>query len=53
MWEFTMEVLAAPQFCSSGFLDRVALKKVVEEHTSGADRSRLLWGLMVLELSLP
>ncbi len=48
-----MDVLAAPQLCASGFLDRGALRNVVAEHASGADHSRLLWGLMVLELSLP
>lgn len=53
LWEYTMEVLTAPQLCASGFLDITELRRVVSEHLSGADHSRLLWGLMVLELSLP
>lgn len=53
LWEFTMDVLAEPKLCREGFLDREALRNVITEHMSGADYSRLIWGLMVLELSLP
>lgn len=53
LWEFTVDVLMASRLCSSGFLSRAAVRRVIMEHGGGRDHSRLLWGLMVLELSLP
>ncbi|MFE7741639.1 asparagine synthase (glutamine-hydrolyzing) [Nocardia sp. NPDC057455] len=53
LWDFVVDVLSRPRLCSSGFLDGVAVRKVIEEHRAGTDHSRLLWGLMVLEMSLP
>lgn len=53
LWDFVVDVLSRPRLCSSGFLDKAAVRNLIAEHTSGRDHSRLLWGLMVLELSLP
>lgn len=53
LWDFTLDTLTDPRLCSSGFLSAAAVQNVVTEHKDGQDRSRLLWGLMVLELSLP
>ncbi|ARZ72326.1 asparagine synthase (glutamine-hydrolyzing) [Streptomyces albireticuli] len=53
LWDFTTDVLARPRLCDAGFLSGAAVRKVFAEHTAGRDHARLLWGLMVLELSLP
>ncbi|WHT16350.1 asparagine synthase (glutamine-hydrolyzing) [Crossiella sp. CA-258035] len=53
LWDFAREVLARPRLCASGFLSEAAVRQVVTEHGAGQDHSRLLWGLMVLEISLP
>ncbi|MCD9195198.1 asparagine synthase (glutamine-hydrolyzing) [Streptomyces albireticuli] len=53
LWDFTTDVLARPRLCDSGFLSGPAVRRVLAEHTEGRDHARLLWGLMVLELSLP
>ncbi len=50
--QFTMEVLARPRLCSDGYLDPRSLAAVIARHRAGADQSGLLWGLMILELSL-
>ncbi|MFI9202539.1 asparagine synthase (glutamine-hydrolyzing) [Streptomyces sp. NPDC053048] len=53
LWDFTVGVLTRPRLCDSGFLSAAAVRKVMTEHMEGRDHARLLWGLMVLELSLP
>ena len=53
LMDASMGVLSSPKLCSSGFLDVGALRNVIAEHASGADYSRLRWGLTLLELSLP
>ncbi|MET7641176.1 asparagine synthase (glutamine-hydrolyzing) [Streptomyces sp. NPDC005438] len=53
LWDFVVDVLDRPRLCSSGFLSEPAVRRVVTEHTRGADHARLLWGLMILELSFP
>ncbi|SCL20796.1 asparagine synthase (glutamine-hydrolysing) [Micromonospora pallida] len=53
LWDFTVDVLTRPRLCSSGMLSQSAVSGVIAEHARGRDHARLLWGLMVLELSLP
>lgn len=53
LWDFASDVLTGARLCSSGMLSEAALRRVIAEHTAGKDHARLLWGLMVLELSLP
>ncbi|MCS0635803.1 asparagine synthase (glutamine-hydrolyzing) [Streptomyces sp. LP05-1] len=53
LWDFVMDVLARPRLCAAGILDAEAVRAVLTEHADGRDHARLLWGLMVLELSLP
>jgi hypothetical protein len=53
LWTFTTDVLSSPKLCRSGFMDEAALRNVIAQHASGADNSRLLSCLTVLELSLP
>ncbi|GAB2640133.1 asparagine synthase (glutamine-hydrolyzing) [Nocardia goodfellowii] len=52
LWDFVIDVLTRPRLCLWGFLDESAVRKVIAEHVAGQDHSRLLWGLMVLELSI-
>ncbi|MGW3012869.1 asparagine synthase (glutamine-hydrolyzing) [Streptomyces sp. NPDC001219] len=54
LWDFVTDVLSVPRLCTSGFLDGAAVRTVLREHADGErDHARLLWGLMILELSLP
>ncbi|WP_267242650.1 asparagine synthase (glutamine-hydrolyzing) [Streptomyces sp. PR69] len=53
LWDFTTDILARPRLCSSGFLSQAAVRQILTEHAEGRDHARLLWGLMILELSLP
>ncbi|MEU8462039.1 asparagine synthase (glutamine-hydrolyzing) [Streptomyces sp. NPDC029003] len=53
LWDFAAATLARPRLCAAGFLDAAAVRTVLTEHGRGRDHARLLWGLMVLELSLP
>ncbi|MEU0991587.1 asparagine synthase (glutamine-hydrolyzing) [Streptomyces sp. NPDC005953] len=53
LWDFTVDVLSRPRLCADGYLSAAAVRKVIGEHGEGQDHSRLLWGLMVLELALP
>ncbi|MEW2289190.1 asparagine synthase (glutamine-hydrolyzing) [Streptomyces sp. NPDC047841] len=53
LWEFAADVLTDPRICSSGFLSGSAVRTLLTEHAKGTDHARLLWALMVLELSLP
>ncbi|MGW6455471.1 asparagine synthase (glutamine-hydrolyzing) [Streptomyces sp. NPDC055078] len=53
LWDFAAGVLTRPRLCASGFLGEAAVRKVIAEHLAGRDHARLLWGLMILELSLP
>ncbi|MEU8778383.1 asparagine synthase (glutamine-hydrolyzing) [Streptomyces sp. NPDC048606] len=53
LWEFVTDVLGAPRLRAGGFLDEGAVRGVLARHARHRDRARLLWGLTVLELSLP
>ncbi|WP_257895413.1 asparagine synthase (glutamine-hydrolyzing) [Streptomyces anulatus] len=53
LWDFTVSVLTGSRLCSSGMLSETAVRRAIAEHRAGKDHARLLWGLMVLELSLP
>jgi asparagine synthase (glutamine-hydrolysing) len=53
LWDFTADVLGRARLCSAGYLATAAVRRVLTEHAAGQDHARLLWGLMVLELSLP
>ncbi len=53
LWDFATGVLAGPRLCASGFLSAAAARNVLTEHAAGRDHARLLWGLMMLELSFP
>ncbi|MGW0332526.1 asparagine synthase (glutamine-hydrolyzing) [Streptomyces sp. NPDC003011] len=51
LWDFATDVLARPRICDAGFLGEAAVRDVLREHARGQDHARLLWGLMILELS--
>ncbi|MFJ8948066.1 asparagine synthase (glutamine-hydrolyzing) [Streptomyces sp. NPDC102395] len=51
LWEFTTDILTRPRLCTAGYLSETAVRDVLTAHSAGHDRARLLWGLMVLELS--
>ncbi len=53
LWDFTTDVLDRPRLCAAGYLSEQAVREVLTTHAAGHDRARLLWGLMVLELSFP
>ncbi|UQX03573.1 asparagine synthase (glutamine-hydrolyzing) [Streptomyces sp. RerS4] len=53
LWEFVTDVLGASRLRSTGFIAEAAVREVLAEHALRRDQARLLWGLMVLELSLP
>ncbi|WP_455410019.1 asparagine synthase (glutamine-hydrolyzing) [Streptomyces hiroshimensis] len=53
LWDFATGVLAGSRLCASGFLSAAAVRNVLTEHAAGRDHARLLWGLMMLELSFP
>ncbi|MFI9388734.1 asparagine synthase (glutamine-hydrolyzing) [Kutzneria sp. NPDC052558] len=53
LWDFVRDVLARPRLVTSGYLAGPAVRRLIAEHAKGHDHARLLWGLMVLELSLP
>lgn len=53
LWDFAAATLTRPRLTTYGFLDAAALRDVLTEHGRGRDHARLLWGLMILELSLP
>jgi asparagine synthase (glutamine-hydrolysing) len=53
LWTFITDVFASPRLCTAGYLSKGAVHNILTEHARGHDQSRLLWGLMVLELSLP
>lgn len=53
LWEFVNDVLARPGLCTSGFLGAAAVRDTLAEHATHRNQARLLWGLTVLELSLP
>ncbi len=53
LWTYAHDVLARPRLCTSGLLDERAVRTVLAEHATGRDHARLIWGLLVLELSLP
>jgi asparagine synthase (glutamine-hydrolysing) len=52
IWEFAVDVLTGPRICSDGYLSSPAVQDVLKQHADGMDRSRLIWGLMILELHL-
>jgi asparagine synthase (glutamine-hydrolysing) len=52
LWRLVTDVLSRPRPCTSGYLDPAAMRGLLTEHAGGRDHARLLWGLMVLELSL-
>ncbi|MFJ2112736.1 asparagine synthase (glutamine-hydrolyzing) [Streptomyces sp. NPDC087850] len=53
LWEFTTDILTRPRLCAAGYLSGTAVRDVLSAHAAGHDRAKLLWGLMVLELSFP
>ncbi|PRY37505.1 asparagine synthase (glutamine-hydrolyzing) [Umezawaea tangerina] len=53
LWDFVADVLHRPRLVTAGYLAHSAVRRVFAEHAEGVeDHARLLWGLMVLELSL-
>ncbi|MEU3059878.1 asparagine synthase (glutamine-hydrolyzing) [Streptomyces subrutilus] len=53
LWEFATDVLAGPRLSTAGFLSAAAVREVLDAHAVRRDQARLVWGLMILELSLP
>jgi asparagine synthase (glutamine-hydrolysing) len=52
VWEYLVDVVSGSRLCAAGILDAEAVSGVVASHLTGSDRSRLLWGILVLELSV-
>lgn len=50
-WDYLADVLSGSSLCAAGILDQAAVSGVIAAHRAGSDCSRLLWGLLVLELS--
>ncbi|MFJ5810949.1 asparagine synthase (glutamine-hydrolyzing) [Streptomyces sp. NPDC093093] len=52
LWEFAHDVLSRPRLSTDGFLSGAAVREVLDTHAVRRDQARLVWGLMILELSL-
>lgn len=52
LWDLVTDVLAGPGPRTAPFLDAAAIRNVLDEHALHGKHARLLWGLMILELSL-
>jgi asparagine synthase (glutamine-hydrolysing) len=52
LWDFARDVLARPVLCTSSYLRRDVIDALMTGHENGAANSRVVWGLLMLELSM-